>query len=112
MTHDEIGELLGAYALDALSADERNEVDTHVRTCTTCTEEVAQLQSVSDRLALLVVERDPPPALRIRLINLVEHDRRQWLQQQASAVADNGQATKRGAWWTRVPKSAFRGGAA
>src|SRR5712692_5602253 len=98
MTHDEIQELLGAYALDALSPEEREEVGAHLATCTTCAEEVGQLLSVHDQLALAAIEMEPPPGLRTRLINLVELDRAQWEQAQARPAA----APVAAGWWERL----------
>ena len=42
MTHDEIAELLGAYALDAVDADEARAVQAHVATCPRCAAELAE----------------------------------------------------------------------
>jgi anti-sigma-K factor RskA len=47
MTHDEIEELLGAYALDALDEDERQEIDDHLVTCPRCRAEVAAHREVT-----------------------------------------------------------------
>lgn len=47
MTHDEIEELLGAYALDALDNDEREAVEDHLVTCPRCREEVAAHREVA-----------------------------------------------------------------
>ena len=47
MTHDEIEELLGAYALDALDADERQEVEDHLATCPRCRAEIAAHREVA-----------------------------------------------------------------
>jgi anti-sigma factor RsiW len=41
MTHQEIEELLGAYALDALEADERETLEGHLAECPRCRAEVA-----------------------------------------------------------------------
>lgn len=88
MTHDDARELLGAYALDALSPDERDAVEAHLRHCARCRAEVADLASVTDQLALLAIERDPPPALRGRLLALVEQDRSAWERARASGSQD------------------------
>ncbi len=47
MTHDEIEEMLGVYALDALDADERQEVDDHLATCPRCRAELAAHREVA-----------------------------------------------------------------
>ena len=61
MTHDELRELLGAYALDALPAQEKLDVDAHCTTCRDCADEAQRLHAVSDQLALIAPEREPPP---------------------------------------------------
>jgi hypothetical protein len=40
--HDEVDELLGAYALDAVSSEEKKLVEDHVRTCPRCRAEVEE----------------------------------------------------------------------
>ena len=82
MTHDEIRESLGAYALDALSPEERATVEAHLRTCAECAEEVEELLLTGDRLALLAEERDPPPGLRMRLLAIVEQEAAEWQARQ------------------------------
>lgn len=54
-THNELRELLGAYALDAVQPDERSEIRLHVSTCLRCRHEIdrhrltaAMLASVDD----------------------------------------------------------------
>ena len=51
MTHDEIQDLLGAYALDAVDADERALLDEHVADCARCRAEVAEHREVATLLA-------------------------------------------------------------
>ena len=50
MTHVEIEELLGAYALDAVDEDERREVEEHLATCPRCRGEVAAHREVAAML--------------------------------------------------------------
>ena len=47
MTHQEIEELLGAYALDAVDADEAREVEDHLAGCPRCRAEVAEHREVA-----------------------------------------------------------------
>lgn len=47
MTHDEISELLGAYALDAVSPDEVLEIEQHLSECPRCRAEVAAHREVA-----------------------------------------------------------------
>jgi len=78
MNHDEIAELLGAFALDAVTDEERDVVDAHLRTCVRCRAEVEEHRNVASMLAHTggtapegVWERiagelaEPPPALRL-----------------------------------------------
>ena len=51
MTHDEIQELLGAYALDAVEPDERDEIEEHLLSCPRCRAEVADHREVAAMLA-------------------------------------------------------------
>ncbi|HEY1989598.1 MAG TPA: anti-sigma factor [Acidimicrobiales bacterium] len=50
-THDEIEELLGAYALDALEPEETAQVERHLRECVRCVIEVGQHHEVTGLLA-------------------------------------------------------------
>ncbi len=52
--------LSGAYALNALSAEEAAEFSTHLEQCPSCRQEVQELQDVAARLG--AVEATPPPA--------------------------------------------------
>ncbi|MER3453386.1 MAG: anti-sigma factor, partial [Acidimicrobiia bacterium] len=51
LSHREIDELLGAYALDAVEPDERAAVEAHLRTCSRCWAEVADHREVAAYLA-------------------------------------------------------------
>jgi hypothetical protein len=51
MTHDEIAELLGAYALDAVEPDEAAVIESHLPQCPRCTAELAQHREVAALLA-------------------------------------------------------------
>jgi anti-sigma-K factor RskA len=51
VSHDEIAELLGAYALDAVEADEASAIELHLRDCPRCTAELAQHHAVAALLA-------------------------------------------------------------
>jgi predicted anti-sigma-YlaC factor YlaD len=51
MTHDEISELLGAYALDAVEPEERLLVEEHLADCPRCRAEVADHREVATLLA-------------------------------------------------------------
>ena len=51
LTHPEIEELLGAYALDAVDPDEAEVVEAHLRECPRCRSEVAAHREVAAALA-------------------------------------------------------------
>jgi anti-sigma factor RsiW len=51
MMHDEISELLGAYALDAVEPHERDEIEEHLLSCARCRAEVADHREVAALLA-------------------------------------------------------------
>ncbi len=68
MTHDELRELTGGYALGILSETERREFEAHVSTCPACAQELRALTEVTDALAYAVPQVDPPAALRARVL--------------------------------------------
>jgi anti-sigma factor RsiW len=51
MNHDDVAELLGAYALDAVDPDEAAAIQAHVDECPRCAAELAQLHEVAALLA-------------------------------------------------------------
>lgn len=63
----EIHALSGAYAVDALDADEKAMFEEHLAACTACQAEVAGLREATASLAVSA-ETDPPAALRDRLL--------------------------------------------
>lgn len=76
--HDDIAELLGAYALDAVDPDEAALVEDHLRECPRCAAEVAEHREVAAMLAHSgapapegiwerIVEglEEPPPAITL-----------------------------------------------
>jgi anti-sigma-K factor RskA len=65
---DEAEELLGAYALDALPADEAAAMREHVRGCETHAAKAAELRGVASQLPALAGVSAAPPALRSRVM--------------------------------------------
>ena len=59
LSHRDIEELLGAFALDAVDANEATVIETHLRNCPRCRAEVAAHRETA---ALLVEDRVEPPA--------------------------------------------------
>ena len=64
--------LSGAYALDAVSAGEAAEVETAMESSEQLRGEIAELTDTAVVLGLSVTPADPPPALRARLLDLIE----------------------------------------
>ena len=68
MTHDELRDLSGGYALGALDEADRRAFEAHLPTCPDCAEEVRAFATVASGLALAVPQVDPPVALRDRVL--------------------------------------------
>ena len=68
LAHD----LAGAFALDALSDEERGEFEAHIATCADHAEELAWHRRVSRGLAASAEAMPPPPGLRSRILESVE----------------------------------------
>lgn len=99
MTHAEMEELLGAYAIDAVDADEAAAIDAHLPYCPKCRAEVAELREVAallahsgaaapegvwDRISSSIDDVPPPMRLDLRR----ESSRRsRWLAIPAAAAA-------------------------
>lgn len=68
MTHDELRDLSGGYALGILSEAEHRAFEAHLPTCPECGEEVRGFAAVAQGLAHAVPQADPPAALRARVL--------------------------------------------
>jgi hypothetical protein len=64
LRHADLRDLLGAYALGALDAEESAAVRAHLATCDECQVELATLWAAVDALPEIIEPMDPPPALR------------------------------------------------
>jgi anti-sigma-K factor RskA len=62
---------IAAYVLGALPADERAELEEHLRTCEDCRGAVAELRTVTDALAASAPPVAAPPAVRERVMATV-----------------------------------------
>lgn len=65
---------VGAYVLDALDPEERAAFENHLRGCSMCQAEVAELRQVVDVLPLAADVAEPPSALRGRIMDAVRDD--------------------------------------
>ena len=70
MTHDEMIDLLGAYALDAVDDEERDLIDLHLLECPRCRAEVAEHREVASLLAHS--GSDAPPGLWDRIVGTLD----------------------------------------
>ncbi|MFD4676594.1 anti-sigma factor domain-containing protein [Lentzea sp. NPDC058450] len=66
-TSADLHTLTGAYAVNALSDNERIAFEAHLTGCTSCSLEVAELAATAARLGV-AVESPPPPQLRARVL--------------------------------------------
>ena len=71
---DRFDDLKSAYALGALTEDERREFEGYLATYPELQAEVEQLVSAADLLALAPQEHEPPPELRRNLLNRIGGD--------------------------------------
>lgn len=69
--HEEIAELLAAYALDALSPDDAGRVAEHVAGCRACQAELRAYRAVADRLPLAAPLAQPPARVKQALMRRV-----------------------------------------
>jgi anti-sigma-K factor RskA len=76
MTHDELRDLSGGYALGALSEAEQRAFEAHLQTCADCAAEVREFAAVAAGLPYAVPQVEPPPALRERVLQGVAADGR------------------------------------
>ncbi len=73
MKCEEVEELAGAYALEALPAETLREVQEHLESCSQHPE-IAGLRGVASSLAEAAPEMEPPPGLKTRLMDTVRNE--------------------------------------
>ena len=98
----EVDELLGAYALHALDASEHAEVEAHLAGCA-LHEEALAFERTAARLSAAAPEREPPAALRERVLAIAATPRR--VAPPPPVAIDERAEAQRAAWWrdVRVP---------
>ncbi len=69
--HNPLLELLPAYALDALDADELGVIERHLPACPDCQTELASFAAAVDMLPLAAPSVEPAPDLKQRLLSRV-----------------------------------------
>ena len=100
-SHADIEELLGAYVLDAVDADEARMVEEHLATCPRCRAEVDALREVAtllgnsgsdapagawDRIVAAIDEAPPPMRLEASVVDLESRRRRRLVRVGAAVV--------------------------
>ncbi|HEX8087165.1 MAG TPA: anti-sigma factor [Solirubrobacteraceae bacterium] len=77
-THtDGCGSDVAAYALGALTEEETRRFEEHLRTCELCRTDLAALRPVVDALPAAAEPLEPPPALKARIMGVVEAEARE-----------------------------------
>jgi anti-sigma-K factor RskA len=70
--HARWADAAGAYLLGALPPGERAGFESHVEDCPVCRRDVDDLQVAAEALPEPVPPADPPPALKARIMAIVE----------------------------------------
>jgi anti-sigma-K factor RskA len=76
MTCEEFEELSGAYVLDAITPQERQEAREHLAGCAKCTRRLAEMRAIADLLPLSVTQVSPPPSAKERLLAAIRQEQR------------------------------------
>jgi anti-sigma-K factor RskA len=69
MSHGEVEQVLAAYVLGALTAEETRQVEAHLEGCAEHRAAARALRDTASRLALAVEEQEPPAGLRRRILD-------------------------------------------
>jgi anti-sigma factor RsiW len=104
MTDHDLHTLTGAYATDALDADERADFEAHLESCPACRQEVAELRATAARLAA-ATSAPAPAALRERVLAEAAATR-QLSPLPTVAGLDDHRARKQSPPWYRQPATA------
>src|SRR5262245_40806798 len=72
--HDQWTDSLGAWLLGALPEDEAAGFQRHLDECSVCRDDAAALQVAVDALPASPEPRTPPPALKARIMAVVESE--------------------------------------
>ncbi len=92
MKCEEVEELAGAYALEALPAETLRDVREHMESCSQHSE-VASLHAVASTLPFAAPEMEPPPGLKARLMGAI--------RQEAAPAAERASREAHGSWLRR-----------
>jgi anti-sigma-K factor RskA len=96
-THEQFDEDLALYALDALSGEERANLEKHLETCSSCRMELEQLRGDGALLALSTLGPKPPARARQRLLDAVAKEAANSPAERARR--DGTSMVGRRSWW-------------
>ncbi|QGK69080.1 anti-sigma factor [Allosaccharopolyspora coralli] len=99
--------LTGAYAVDALSPEERREFERHMSDCPECAEEISELQATAARLGATAATT-PPESLKSRVLSEVATTRQAppTEREEPRPEATVTRIPTRAAWGTRLAVAA------
>lgn len=100
--HDHRLDDAAAWVLGALPDDEAAAFAEHLRGCAACQAEVARLQGVADALALAAPPAEPSPALKGRVMDVVEREAQLLAATGAEADRPPAPGSARRGWWARL----------
>jgi len=95
MTCEEFEELSGAFALDAVTPAEREAAEAHLATCAKCTHLLRELHGAVTLLPLSVLQMNPSPALKERILAAIRQESTRTGRQPA-------RLTRRQRWTPRI----------
>lgn len=75
MAHQEYEELLTLYALDALDAPDRRQLEEHLESCSDCRAELAEMRDAAGLLAHASTAAEPRAEVRERILASIRADR-------------------------------------
>jgi anti-sigma-K factor RskA len=93
--HDELRDNAGPWVLGALDDDEAWRFSAHLEVCSSCREEVERLRVAAAALPLAATPVEPPPALKARLMNIVQAE----AQERRAATEGRGGSVSRWRTW-------------
>ncbi len=92
--HEQFGEELALYALDALAGPERADLERHLATCAGCRAELEELRGDGALLAMSTLGPKPPARARQRLLDAVARE-----TVRPSRARDARGAGRARSWW-------------
>jgi anti-sigma-K factor RskA len=97
--HEQFGEDLALYALNALTGPERANLEEHLVTCAACRIELEQLRGDGALLALSTMGPKPPLRARQRLLDAVAKEAASSLSQKPRKDGEATVEVARRSWW-------------